>query len=164
MPDVEYRLTITSDSFSDGNASTPQKTTAQNNSGASSPDEAATKQRLTKGIRGMATYHIAKSVFEQVNNYAVSVVSLKSGSNRMQEQAAISYKVFSKVFNTAENVAVGFAMGNVVGAGIGLAVSAVQEGISIAQAQNTINLNRALENTSQQMTYIRAGANGSRHL
>lgn len=117
---------------------------------------------LKTALGAVFSYATIKSFATQQINYGVSITGLRTGSNELQQKASFYNQIAQKGLGIAETTLAGFAVGNVPGALIGLAVSTTHTLIGFGQAQNTINLNRTLENRSLEMTRIRAGAQGSR--
>lgn len=117
---------------------------------------------LKTALGAVFSYATVKSFATQQINYSVSLTGLRTGSNELQQKASFYNQIIQKGVGAAETVAAGAAAGGWVGAVIGLGVSTAHTLIGFSQAQNTINLNRTLENRSLEMTRIRAGAQGSR--
>lgn len=111
---------------------------------------------------GMVAYGTVKSFATQILNHEVSLVQLRRGSNELQERANFINQMAQKGLGIMESVVGGALVGGVGGALVGLTLSATHEAISIAQKQQTIELNNTIENIGLNMNVIRAGANGSR--
>lgn len=130
-------------------------------------DTAKSKGLLTKeGAKNFATFMVAyrtvKSFVNQIATHEVSMVSLRTGSNEMQERAQFTYEMIQKGIGVLEAVGTGALVGGLPGALVGLTLSAAHTVIGYAQNQDRINTQRTLENQSIQLNYIRAGARGSR--
>lgn len=170
-PEVTYKITIENKS-SRGKGSTSAKMTSDTVGGSVGKEDSSfwktgffgandeAKQGITKGL---AVYHTVKGFVDNAVSYEVSTVTLRTGSNRMQEEAQLRYKIYSKASGVLESVSKGALVGGLPGAIVGLGISGIREVIGIGQRQNTLNLERALEDTSIQMASIRAGINNSRN-
>ena len=169
-PEVVWKI-IFENASGGGKGSTTAKATAETVGGSASKsgnfwksglfgadDEA--KQAITKTA---AVYHTVKSFVDNEIAYQTSTVTLRTGSNRMQEEAQLRYKIYQKAGGVIESFGMGLLIGGLPGAALGLLTSGAREVISISQRQNTLNLERALEDTSIQMASIRAGINNSRN-
>lgn len=162
MAEREYSITIEVDSIN-GNSNNPIAGDEK------SPDSdlAKTAGFLNKGQakafgKGVTAYHYAKSFTSQIISHEVSLVELRTGSRELQERANFMLNVGNKLVGATESIVVGAAVGGIVGAVAGLVTSGIHLAVSYQQAQNTINTQRNVENVSLGLTYIRAGANGSR--
>lgn len=113
-------------------------------------------------VAGIVATKKVKQYIDRAVNYNISTVSLRTGSSREQQQQQFAWNIASGALDLGLSIATGFAVGNVAGAVIGGAVSLINKGISIAQRENTINLEQSIENVSITQTRIRAGAYGSR--
>lgn len=123
------------------------------------------KNPFTKELAVMGVaYHTAKSFATQVIKYeVVDTVQIKTGSKEMEQRAQFAYSIGEKAFNLVESAAIGWVVtGNPLGALAGAALSGLHTAIGYIQAQNTINLNKAVEGVSLDMNLMRAGGGGSR--
>jgi hypothetical protein len=95
--------------------------------------------------------------------YAISTVALRTGNVERQQRIQVAYEAGSQVFGIAESIFIGSKVGGVVGAVGGAVLGIATNVIGLVQKQNTINLNRALENEQISMLNARSGAtNGNR--
>lgn len=113
-----------------------------------------TKKAIAKGI---VVYRTAKSFVNQVVSHNVSTVSLRTGSEELQQRLSFAYEVGQKAFGMVESVFIGAAVGNLPGAIIGGLLSAAHTAISYAQKAETISLQRPVESVSLRNQQIRAG-------
>ena len=110
----------------------------------------------------MVAYHAVKSFADQIVNHRISTIELRTGSKELQERANFINNTVQKGLGVAESMFMGAAVGGLPGAIIGTVVGLAHTAISYTQAQNTINMQRTLENVSINMNTIRAGAGSSR--
>lgn len=115
-----------------------------------------------KYLTGMFAYHTIKSFAVQQINYQVSTTALRTGSNELQQRASFYNQLAQKGVGVLESTIIGFKMGRLPGALLGLSLSTAHTLIGYEQNQNTINMQKVLENRSLELTRIRAGAQGSR--
>ena len=157
-----YTLTIKIDELSEGSASP-----IADDKGSATPGTQQqgllNKDQAKMFATGFAAYKTVKSFAVQSINYEVSLVSLKTGSQELQERANFTNQVIQKGVGIMETVAAGALIGGLPGALIGLAVGTAHTLIDIGQKQNTINLQNSLESETLQRNIIRAGARGSRN-
>ena len=100
---------------------------------------------------------------EQGIQYAISTVALRTGNVERQQRIQVAYEAGSQVFGIAESAFIGLKVGGAPGAVVGAVLGIATNVIGLAQKQNTINLNRALENEQISMLNARSGAtNGNR--
>lgn len=117
----------------------------------------AENDRKAAIAKGLVVYHTAKSFVNQVVSHNVSTVSLRTGSEELQEKISFAYEIGQKAFGFVESVAIGALVGNVPGAVIGGVLSAAHTAISYAQKAETISLQRSVESMSLRNMQIRAG-------
>lgn len=113
----------------------------------------------------LTAYHTVKSFATQVINHEVSLVSLRTGSNEMQERASFINENVQTAVGVGESLIAGAIAGGPVGAIIALGGVALNVGhrvMAIAQKQETLNIERSIEKETIQKNYIRAGAKGYR--
>ncbi len=115
-----------------------------------------------KAIGSIVSYSTLKSFATQIVSHQVSTVELRTGSREQQERANFTYQLAQKGLGIIEGAVGGFMVGNLPGAIIGFLLSATHTAIGYAQKENTLNMQRDLENVSIGMNYLRAGVNGSR--
>lgn len=123
-----------------------------------SPPEKAERTGAEKYLRPVAAYHLAKSVLTTQLSYRASTVSLRTGSDALQERTQFETSLATQAFNALESVVVGLAVGGAVGAVAGLVFSTYSSVQGIANRANTINLERQVENITIAQNNIRAGA------
>ena len=142
-----------------GGINTPQNG-AGNGGGGETSDEGANAEKLLKKVIG---YQRIKSVATNAIGYQVSTVQLRTGSTEAQQRASFAYSVGMQAFNIGESIAVGAMTGGWIGAAIGAVLSVADTAMSYAYKQNTINIQKQLENTTQDITAQRATFSGSRY-
>lgn len=118
---------------------------------------------ITKGnLKLMGAYHTVKSFAVQQINHEVSLVELRTGSKDAQDHASFYNNLVQTGLGIAESVAVGAYVGSLPGAIAGLLLSTGHKVLSYANANETLQIQRQIENRSLHAQYIRAGAQGSR--
>lgn len=159
----EYTLTIKAQGL--------QKETtspiASPNGGSGTQEESSgllSKDGAKAFMKGFAAYKTVKSFVTQAVNYEVSIVSLQTGSQELQQKAEFINSVVQQGVGILETVGAGALVGGLPGALIGLTLGTMHTVIGYAQKANTLNLQNALEVQSIERNYIRAGALGSRQL
>ena len=121
------------------------------------------KEQAKVFAKGMAAYHTVKSFATQTINYRVSTVSLRTGSNELQQRAEFINDVVQKGVGIIETIGAGALVGGLPGAAVGLAVGTLHTAIGFMQNQDRIDKQYALEQETIQRNFIRAGARGSRY-
>lgn len=106
---------------------------------------------------GMVVYHQVKSFATQIVSHEISITSLKTGQNELQQRAQFNYDVGMRVLNAGESILVGAAVGGLPGAVAGLALSLTHTVIDISQRQQDLDLKRSLEQIQVRENVIRAG-------
>ena len=120
------------------------------------------KEQAKAFSKGLVAYHGVKSFATQVHNHYVSMVELRTGSKELQQRASFYNDIAQKGIGILESVVAGALVGGLGGAVVGLAVSTTHTLVGLAQAQDRINTQQALENETIFMNTIRAGTRGSR--
>lgn len=115
-----------------------------------------------KYLTGMFAYRTIKSFVVQQINYQVSTTALRTGSNELQQRAEFQNQLIQKGVGILESTVIGLKLGSLPGALIGLSLSTAHTLIGYGQNQNTLNMQKVLENRSLELTRIRAGAQNSR--
>lgn len=115
-----------------------------------------------KYLTGMFAYRTLKSFAVQQINYQVSTTALRTGSNELQQRAEFQNQLIQKGVGILESTVIGLKLGSLPGALLGLSLSTAHTLIGYEQNQNTLNMQKVLENRSLELTRIRAGAQGSR--
>ena len=153
-----YKIVITSQS---GGSSAPKNPIAgdDNESKETQPTE-----KNNKDIGGYVAFKKYVAPFlRQGVQYHISTVELRTGNSERQARAQSMYSISSQIFGIGESIWLGYKVGNVPGAIAGAILSVAQTTIGYAQQQNTINLQRGLENQTISMLNVRSGAvNGNR--
>lgn len=136
---------------------------AANNAPTENTQTTQTENLLDNGIlKKVASYHVIKATATQIAAHEISLVELKTGSSKLQEQAQTAYTLVSKGLGLIESTLVGAKIGGWAGAAIAVGATVVNEGLSLAFKTDEINTKRAAENMSIQMRTVRAGTGGSR--
>lgn len=116
-----------------------------------------TKSQAKAFGAGMVVYHQVKSFATQIASHEVSIISLKTGQNELQQRAQFNYDVGMKVLNAGESILVGAAVGGLPGAVAGLALSLTHTIVDITQKAQDLNLRKDLEAVQIRASLIRAG-------
>lgn len=161
MADRNYTITIKIDGESSARSQSPIAGSTKQ-----SDTEEVKKYSFEKDASGalkkLVSYKAVKSFATQIVNHEISQVELRTGSRELQDRATFINETVQRGLGIVEGVALGAVAGGPIGAVIGALVGVTHTAISYAQRQDTLNLQRSIENASIQMNYIRAGANGSR--
>lgn len=133
--------------------STTQKSTTQES------------EAISKGnVAGYVAYKkYGAPLVSQAVQYQIGTVAIRKGSNERQARAQSMYSVATQVFSIGESAVMGAMVGGPFGALAGALVGTVNSAIGLAYKQNTIDLNRSVENQTISMLQERSGAvNGNR--
>lgn len=114
-------------------------------------------------IKKVFGYSAIKSFVTQGLNYNVSTVQLRTGSHEAQQRANFTYSMAQQGLGIVEGIVGGAIAGGGTGAAIGAVISVAHTAISWNQKQDTINMQRNLEFTSQNYAAQRATYSGSRY-
>lgn len=126
----------------------------------STSSSAKDKQQDT--IAGVAVYGYAKKLATQVVSHRVNTVELRTGQAELQQKISFKYDVAKQAFGFFESIAIGGGLAGISGAVIGGVLSLGSMLVNLANRQDTININRDIENVSISQNNIRAGAGQSR--
>ena len=147
-----------------GGGSNKKAPIAGNNTESKQTTPSTEQQRDNTSIVGYVAYkkYVAPFVKQGIQ-YSISTVGLRTGNFERQQRIQSAYDIGSQVVGIGESIALGFAMGGGVGAVVGAVMGTATTLIGVAQKQNTININKALENQQISMLNARSGAiNGNR--
>ena len=150
-----------------GGSNTPKTPIAGNNKQSTSTQpqtQESGKSALQMGVMGyVAVKKYVAPFVKQGLQYSISTVGLRTGNMERQARMQSAYNIGSQIFGIAESVAIGAVMGGVGGAVVGAVMGVATTAISYAQQQNTINLNKTIEDQTISMLNVRSGAiNGNR--
>lgn len=149
MPDVQYEIVITK-------KQTVTPIDEQDSKGSGN-------NFLNKGtIKKIASYGAIKSFALPIISHEISLVSLKTGSQRAQEEANVKYNQLTKLAGAIETGVLGAQVGGLPGLIVAEAVYIGREFTGIMMRQREIDLQRSVENQSIAMRSVRAGTGGSR--
>lgn len=112
----------------------------------------------------LVSFAAVKSTADQIINYEISQVSLRTGANEYEQRLSARQSIISSSVGAGAALIAGGVVGGIGGlavASLGVAVSAMQKLIGVAQNQNTLNTERNLEDIALSFANVRAGA-GSR--
>lgn len=163
--EVIYKIILTNETEnqvakSAGGAGGIGNQTKQNGS---SGGESGEKATANKAIKKIFLYHQAKSIADNFISYRVSTVQLRTGSSLAQEKATFWYNAAQKTMSIGESIATGAMFGGGPGAAIGAVVGIVNNTMDFVQKINTYNMEKGLENTTQDLATQRETTSGSRY-
>ena len=130
----------------------------------SSESSSVKSGKKASSIAGYVAYkrYVAPFVRQGIQ-YSISTVGLRTGNMERQQRMQSAYDIGSQIFGIGESIALGFAVGGGVGAVVGAVMGTATTLIGVAQKQNTLKINNAIENQQISMLNARAGAiNGNR--
>jgi hypothetical protein len=132
-----------------------------------SPKEEASALPSKDQVRSLAkkivSYHTAKSFANQVWNYKVSLVALKTGSNELQQKEQFIKNQIQGAAGVIESTIYAGMTGGPGAAALVIGASIAQQVVSVAQNQYTLNVERSLEDLTLNMGHRRAGTKGYRN-
>lgn len=158
-----YKIVIKSE----GGSNTPKTPIAGNNKQSTST-QPQTQESTINGLQAGVVGYVAVKKYvapfvKQGLQYSISTVGLRTGNMERQARMQSAYNIGSQIFGIAESIAIGAVMGGVGGAVVGAVMGVATTAISYAQQQNTINLNKTIEDQTISMMNVRSGAtNGNR--
>ena len=160
MANKEYKIVLTN--LTDGSGG---NSPISNDNNQTSTEEAKSGGFLSKSqakafMGGMVAYHQVKSFATQIVSHEISVISLKTGQNELQQRAQLYENVGMRLLGAGESILVGAAVGGLAGAVAGLTLSMAHTAIDLMQKQQDIDLKRQLQSVALHANIIRAG--GSR--
>lgn len=123
---------------------------------------ASAKDKQQDAVAGIAVYGYAKKLATQVISHRVNTVELRTGQAELQQKISFKYDVAKQAFGFFESVAIGGGLAGIPGAIAGGMLSLGSMLVNIANRQDSININRDIENVSISQNNIRAGAGRSR--
>lgn len=146
-----------------GNGSAMADTGSASTGDTSSGDVGAGK--IANKLKTMVSFSAIKSTADQLINYQISTISLRTGATEYEQRASATYSAISQGVGAGMAlIAGGVAAGpaGVVVAALGIAANGIRKVIGIAQKQNTLRLQESVENVSIGMQNVRAGTVGRR--
>ncbi len=147
-----------------GDSSAPKNPIAGDNNQSKQTTPSIEQQRDKSSVVGYIAYkkYVAPFVKQGIQ-YSISTVGLKTGNMERQQRMQSAYDIGSQVVGIGESIAMGAMVGGLPGAVVGAVMSTATTLIGVAQKQNTLNINQALENQQISMLNARSGAiNGNR--
>lgn len=125
--------------------------------------EAGTQKAAPSGgtvknaVKELVAYSKIKPFIAQVINHEISTVTLRTGSQELQQRISFAYDTVSQAVNIGESIATGFILGRGPGAVAGAIIGVGFSIINYANRQRTLELERSLETISNSMLDQRAG-------
>ena len=123
---------------------------------------AAAKDKQQGSISALAAYGYTKKIATQLVSHNVNTVSLRTGQTELQQKIALKYDIARNAWNFFETIAIGGGIAGIPGAIAGGVLSLSNTLVNVAIRQDTININRDLENVSLSQNNLRAGVGRSR--
>lgn len=160
----EYHIYLHLDEIEEGTGAVADmgaKSTG-NKTGSTSSDPAL---KITKKLKSLVSFAAVKSTADQIANYKISQVALRTGANEYEQRLGYVYNAVSQTVGAGAALVLGGVTAGPAGlavAAIGVAVSGVQKVVSIAQKAENLRLQESLENISIGMEKTRAGVSGRR--
>lgn len=119
---------------------------------------AGASKKTVAAAKGLAVFKTQIQPFiDNIVTHQISTVSLRTGSDELQERLSFAYSVGKQVAGVLESVAMGAMVGQGVGAIIGAVFGIVNVGLNYAQKADTLRLQKANEDVSLQFQAIRRG-------
>lgn len=122
-------------------------------------------EAVGKKVKQMVSFAAVKSTADQLINYHIGTVSLRTGATEYEQRSSVVYSTVSQTVGAVGSLIMGGIMGGPAGlavAAIGIAASGIQKLIGITQKENTLRLQESVENVSISMQNVRAGTVGRR--
>lgn len=109
-------------------------------------------------VKGLVAYNqYLKPFVSQVIQHEVGTVSLRTGSQELQQKVEFAYDLISEGVGLAESIAVGAAIGHLPGAVIGAVMGLATSAVGYINRRKTIGYNQSLEDISIDLMNTRAG-------
>lgn len=110
-------------------------------------------------VKGLVAYNqYLKPFVSQVIQHEVGTVSLRTGSQELQQKVEFAYNAVSEGISLAESIAVGAIIGKgVVGALLGAVMGVATSAVGYINRRKTIGYNQSLEDISIDLMNTRAG-------
>lgn len=161
----EYHIYLRLDELADGSASavanTGAKSTGDNGESASGGSMGAVANK----VKSLVSFAAVKSTADQIANYKIGQVSLRTGATEYEQRLSTVYNAVSQTVGAGAALIMGGITAGPAGlavAAIGVAVSGVQKVVSIAKKAENLRLQESLEDISIGMARTRAGVSGRR--
>ena len=122
-------------------------------------------EKVVKKAAQMVSFATVKSTADQIINYKISTISLRTGATEYEQRASAIHSVISQTVGAgAALIGAGIAAGpaGVAVAAIGLIASGINKAIEISQKEDKLRLQESVENVSIGMQNVRAGVAGRR--
>lgn len=117
-----------------------------------------TQSSKPEWVKGLVAYNqYLKPFVSQVASHEVSTVSLRTGSDELQQKVEFARDIATAGLGIVENIAVGAAIGNLPGALIGAFMGLATTAVGYMNRRKTIGYNQALEDISIDFMNTRAG-------
>lgn len=127
------------------------------------PEEKASKGAKAI-ISGTALYGYSKALINTAVGHEISTYAIRTGQVEEQQKQEFLKEIVDSTVSIGEKVIGGAVLtgGNPIGIAVGLAIGVGQKVINLAQKQDTINLNRQVENATITLQNMRSGVGMSR--
>ena len=114
-----------------------------------------------EAIKTVVTNHYAVNMANGVISHEIGRVALRTGNRALQQALSTQYNAAKSIISIGATIATGIATGNPLTVMAG-AMSIVTGLVELGQAQENINIGKAVNGVSVDMANIRAGAGGDR--
>lgn len=122
-------------------------------------------EKIANKLKSMVSFAAIKSTADQLINYRISTISLRTGATEYEERASARYSAVSQAVGAGMALIAGGLVAGPAGvavAALGIAANGISKAIVIAQRSNTLALQESVENVSIGMQNVRAGTVGRR--
>lgn len=156
MPEHNYTLTLKNETANDADSPI-----AGQSSKSSQQQSAASAQGKTKAgavVKGLVSFEaFVKPFVQPMIQHSLQTVSLRTGSQEMQQRMQFAYSLGEQAIGIVESIAVGAALGHLPGAILGAVMGLATTAINYANQKDTIRMEQNLENISLRGMNVRAG-------
>lgn len=122
-------------------------------------------EKIANKLKSMVSFAAIKSTADQLINYRISTISLRTGATEYEERASARYSAVSQAVGAGMALIAGGVTAGPAGiavAALGIVANGIQKVVGIAQKSNTLALQESVENVSIGMQNVRAGTVGRR--
>ena len=161
----EYHIYLHLDELADGSASAVANTGAKSTGDNGESASGGSMGKVVNKVKSLVSFAAIKSTADQIINYNISQVSLRTGATEYEQRLSTVYNAVSQTVGAGAALIMGGITAGPAGlavAAIGVAVSGVQKVVSIAKKAENLRLQESLEDISIGMARTRAGVSGRR--
>lgn len=135
------------------------------NSNANSASPDPTFNRVMNASKKLISFSAAASTADKLISYRISTVNLRTGAAEYEQRLETIHSIGKDIVGAGAALVTGAKLGGRAGfavALIGVAASGINKLINLAQKEQTLMIEQSLENVTQGMMNIRAGAGARR--